>query len=81
MVWPRTDHRQSPQGLTGRVTGRVGPGTIGEVIVSIRRGRETFLAHPATSGEEIAVGTTVLVVEYREPRTVYVVPWVDEPSG
>lgn len=61
-------------GGTGRVTGRVGPGLVGEVMVFVpeRRGTEAFLAHPAVPGEELAVGTPVVVVEYQPPRTVYV---------
>ncbi|MFH7593504.1 hypothetical protein WDV06_00160 [Streptomyces racemochromogenes] len=60
-------------GMTGRVTGAVGPGLVGEVIVHIRGGAEHFLAHPAP-GEtsRIGVGAVVTVVEYQPPRTVYV---------
>lgn len=35
-------------GLLGRVTGTVGPGLVGEVIVRIRGGAEHFLAYPAS---------------------------------
>jgi hypothetical protein len=73
-----TESSQSPLGLVGRVTGRIGPGTIGEVLLSIRRGRETFFAYPAETGEEISPGETILVVEYQPPRTVYVVRWKDD---
>ncbi|KIF06622.1 hypothetical protein PL81_06490 [Streptomyces sp. RSD-27] len=60
-------------GMTGRVTGTVGPGLVGEVIVHIRGGAEHFLAHPAF-GEtgRLGVGSVVTVVEYQPPRTVYV---------
>ncbi|MER8093900.1 hypothetical protein [Streptomyces goshikiensis] len=61
-------------GMTGRVTGTVGPGLVGEVIVRIRGGAEHFLAHPAAGSgpDRLPVGTVVTVVEYLPPRTVYV---------
>ncbi|MEU8760241.1 hypothetical protein [Streptomyces sp. NPDC048659] len=59
-------------GLLGRVTGTVGPGLVGEVIVRIRGGAEHFLAHPAVPGERITTGTVVMVMEHLPPRTVYV---------
>ncbi|MET9464489.1 MULTISPECIES: hypothetical protein [unclassified Streptomyces] len=59
-------------GLDGRVTGTVGPGLVGEVIVRIRGGAEHFLAYPAPGTGKLAVGTVVTVVEYLPPRTVYV---------
>ena len=60
-------------GRTGRVTGKVGPGLVGEVVLAIRGGSEAFNAYPFM-GEEIGVGTLVVVMEYSEPRTVYVSP-------
>ncbi|OOQ47573.1 hypothetical protein SAMN02745830_00651 [Streptomyces sp. Amel2xC10] len=59
-------------GLMGRVTGTVGPGLVGEVIVRVRGGAEHFLAYPASGTERIERGTMVTVVEYLAPRTVYV---------
>jgi hypothetical protein len=59
-------------GMIGRVTGTVGPGLVGEVIVRIRGGAEHFLAHPAHPEERFAPGTVVTVVEHLPPRTVYV---------
>ncbi|WP_416982127.1 hypothetical protein [Streptomyces sp. T028] len=59
-------------GLMGRVTGTVGPGLVGEVIVRVRGGAEHFLAYPASGTERIERGTMVTVVEYLPPRTVYV---------
>ncbi|MER6961204.1 hypothetical protein ACWCPF_19830 [Streptomyces sp. NPDC001858] len=59
-------------GLMGRVTGTVGPGLVGEVIVRVRGGAEHFLAYAATGTERIERGTMVTVVEYLPPRTVYV---------
>ncbi|MER5740361.1 MULTISPECIES: hypothetical protein [unclassified Streptomyces] len=59
-------------GLLGRVTGTIGPGLVGEVILRIRGGAEHFLAYAASPKERIAVGTLVTVVEHLPPRTVYV---------
>ncbi|WP_330297101.1 hypothetical protein [Streptomyces sp. NBC_00503] len=66
-------------GMDGRVTGTVGPGLVGEVIVRIRGGAEHFLAYPApgTGSGRLAVGTVVTVVEYLPPRTVYVMAAYD----
>ncbi|BAU87526.1 hypothetical protein [Streptomyces laurentii] len=59
-------------GMLGRVTGTVGPGLVGEVMVRIRGGAEHFLAYPAAGDGRIEVGTVVVVVEHLPPRTVYV---------
>lgn len=59
-------------GLQGRVTGRIGPGLVGEVMVPVRGGSEAFLAYAVDREESIPVGTPVVVVEYHAPRTVYV---------
>ncbi|MFC8508114.1 hypothetical protein ACFU3J_07060 [Streptomyces sp. NPDC057411] len=59
-------------GLLGRVTGTVGPGLVGEVIVRIRGGAEHFLAYAASGKERIETGTVVMVMEHLPPRTVYV---------
>ncbi|WP_280716025.1 hypothetical protein [Kitasatospora sp. MAP5-34] len=61
-------------GNVGRVTGKVGMGLVGEVLVHIpeRQGTEAFLAYLATPGDPLPVGTQVLVTEYQPPRTVYV---------
>lgn len=64
-------------GLMGRVTGTVGPGLVGEVIVRVRGGAEHFLAYPAVAKDRIERGTVVMVVEYLPPRTVYVSPAYD----
>jgi len=63
-------------GAVGRVTGRVGAGLVGEVLVYVpeRQGTEAFLAYPAVPGESIETGSQVVVVEYQPPRTVYVAP-------
>ena len=59
-------------GKTGRVTGRVAPGTVGEVMLSVRGGAESFYAYPADGTERIPVGAQVVVLEYEPPRTVIV---------
>ncbi|TMR24713.1 hypothetical protein ETD86_03935 [Nonomuraea turkmeniaca] len=59
-------------GRQGRVTGKIGPGLVGEVMIPIRGGVEAFYAHPSVTGEEIPVGAIVVVVDYFPPRTVYV---------
>jgi len=70
--YPVTMDDASMVGLMGRVTGTIGPGLVGEVIVRVRGGAEHFLAYPATGSEKIERGTVVMVVEYLPPRTVYV---------
>jgi hypothetical protein len=59
-------------GKQGRVTGRVGPGLVGEVVLAVRGGSEAFYAYAAEPGVTIEVGASILVVEYVAPRTVYV---------
>jgi hypothetical protein len=59
-------------GKQGRVTGKIGPGLVGEVMVAVRGGVEAFYAHPTVPDEEITAGSIVVVVEYFPPRTVYV---------
>jgi hypothetical protein len=61
-------------GRQGRVTGKIGPGLVGEVMISIRGGVEAFYAHAVDPRDEIPVGSMVVVVEYSPPRTVYVAP-------
>ncbi|TDP96048.1 hypothetical protein [Labedaea rhizosphaerae] len=62
-------------GSRGRVTGTIGPGLIGEVLISVRGGVEAFYAYPADPDTKITIGTQVLVVDFDEPNTVYVEPW------
>jgi hypothetical protein len=59
-------------GKLGRVTGTVGPGTVGEVMLPVRGGSEAFYAYPADREESIACGEQVVVVEHEAPRTVVV---------
>lgn len=60
------------KGKEGRVTGKIGPGLVGEVMIPVRGGAEAFYAHPIDGREEIPVGSIIVVVEYHPPRTVYV---------
>ena len=62
-------------GSRGRVTGTIGPGLIGEVLISVRGGVEAFYAYPADPESKIAIGTQVLVVDFEAPNTVFVEPW------
>jgi hypothetical protein len=66
------DHRVV--GKTGRVTGRIGPKSLGEVMVSVRGGSEAFHAYSVDRDVEIGTGSQVLVLEYLPPRTVVVTP-------
>lgn len=59
-------------GREGRVTGTVGPGLVGEVILPIRGGSEAFNAYPYIDSETIPVGTLVRVMTYAQPRIVFV---------
>jgi hypothetical protein len=59
-------------GIQGRVTGRIGPGVVGEVMVQVRGGAEAFMAYAMESDVRIPVGSIVVVMEYHAPRTVYV---------
>ena len=61
------------EGKTGRVTGKVGPGLVGEVMLPVRGGSEAFNAYSYTD-EVIPLGTLVVVMEYHPPRSVYVAP-------
>jgi len=61
-------------GKIGRVTGTVGPGKLGEVMVPIRGGTEHFHAYASDGDDTITTGTRVVVVEYFPPRTVVVTP-------
>jgi hypothetical protein len=59
----------------GRVTGRIAPGQIGEVVLSIRGGSEAFNAYAVDPTQVIEVGARVVVVEQDSPRTVRVEPY------
>lgn len=60
-------------GKTGRVTGEILPGRLGEVVIPIRGSSEAFLAR-CDDQCTIRVGALVVVTEYLPPRTVIVSP-------
>ena len=64
---------ESPVGKTGRVSrhGAIRPGRLGEVLVPIRGGVESFLARDADGGG-IAAGAEVVVVDDVAAREVIV---------
>ena len=59
----------------GRVTGRIAPGAIGEVVIPIRGGAEAFNAYAVDPAQVIEVGTRVVVVDQDSARTVRVAPY------
>lgn len=61
-------------GKTGRVTGTVAPGQVGEVILTTDRGSDAFHAYASTPDMTIPVGTKVVVLEHLPPRSVVVEP-------
>ena len=61
-------------GKQGRVTGKIGPGLTGEVMIEVRGGVEAFYAFPQIPDQQFGIGALVIVVEYLPPRTVYVAP-------
>ena len=61
-------------GRIGRVTGRITPGHLGEVMIAVRGGSEAFHAYASDPADSIATGTRIVVVEYFPPRTVVVSP-------
>ena len=67
-----TDHTVLAK--TGRVTGRISPGTVGEVVLPVRGGSEAFYAYAIEADQVIEPGTRVVVIEFEEPRTVRVLP-------
>lgn len=58
-------------GKVGRVTGTIGPGRVGEIMLAVRGGSEHFIAY-SSDARNIAVGTRVVVIEYHPPRSVIV---------
>ena len=63
---------QQVVGKMGRVTGRIGPDRLGEVMISIRGGTESFHAYAVDRADLIAIGAQIVVVDYLPPRTVIV---------
>jgi hypothetical protein len=62
-----------PVGKSGRVTGRVAPGTVGEVILTFDGGTNTYHAKPADGESTYHVDELVSVVDFSPPQTVFVV--------
>jgi hypothetical protein len=54
------------------VTGAIGPGRVGEIMLAVRGGSEHFNAYSSDARRSITVGTRVVVIEYHPPRTVIV---------
>ena len=69
----RRDMDRSLTGKIGRVSGMVGPGTVGEVMVPFKGGTTAFHAHPYDEATVFPVGERVLVMYFEPPQTVYVV--------
>ena len=61
-------------GKVGRVTGTIEPGKLGEVMIAIRGGSESYYAYAADQEERIESGTRVVVLEHEAARTVIVSP-------
>jgi hypothetical protein len=68
----RRDVDRSLTGRIGRVTGRIGPGTIGEVMLPFRGGTSAFFAYPFDKTSVFTVGEQVLVIYFEPPQTLYV---------
>jgi hypothetical protein len=72
----------SPVGCVGRVSkqGAIRPGRLGEVLVAIRGGMESFLAQDADGGS-IEADEEIVVIERIAPRTVLVTRLNGEPTS
>jgi hypothetical protein len=71
----------SPVGCVGRVSkqGAIRPGRLGEVLVAIRGGMESFLAQDVDGGS-IEADEEIVVIERIAPRTVLVTRLNGEPA-
>ena len=65
-----TDHELI--GKVAHVTSAIDPGEMGEVMIPVRGGSETFYAYSSDPAESIPKGSRVLVLERNAPRTVIV---------
>ena len=59
-------------GKVGRLTGAIEPGGLGEVVIPIRGGTETYFAYATTPEEAFPKGARVIILEHEPPRTVVV---------
>lgn len=64
--------RSKYDGQRGRVSGKVAPGTTGEVILEINPGTNAFFAQPADGSSTYDIDSLVEVVWFVPPQTVYV---------
>lgn len=64
--------RPALEGAVGRVTGKVGPGTVGEITLTVEGESRSFYAYPADGKEVIQPGTRAVVIDFEPPRTVSV---------
>jgi hypothetical protein len=65
-----TDHELI--GKIGHCTAAIEPGEMGEVMIPVRGGSESFYAYASDPEEKIAEGSRVLVVDRQVSRTVIV---------
>ena len=66
-------HKDVDRSLTGRmgpVTGRIAPGTIGEVLLPFRGGTSAFHAHPFDKTSVFTGGRGGPATDYEPPQTV-----------
>jgi hypothetical protein len=59
-------------GKVGRVTGAIEPGKLGEVMIGIRGGSESYYAYAADQDERIETGARVIVLDHEAGRTIVV---------
>ena len=65
-----TDHELI--GKIANVTSAIEPGAMGEVMVPVRGGFETFFAYGSDATEHLGAGTRVLVLDRKAARTLIV---------
>lgn len=68
----RRDLDRSLTGKVGRVSGEIGPGTLGEVMLEVRGGTSAYLARPYDGSSVYRTGERVLVMYFEPPQTVFV---------
>jgi hypothetical protein len=67
-------------GTTGRITGTVRPGGVGEIQLPFGGGSNTYLAYPYDGVSTITVGKTATIIEFAPPCSVYVREVAPEPG-
>ncbi len=68
----RSELDRSLTGKIGRVSGAIGPQTLGEVMLEVRGGTSGYPARPYDGSTTYGVGERVLVMYLDPPQTVYV---------